>query len=32
MDEDKIKNMKYKELQNELKLIKKPIYGVKVVL
>ena len=32
MDEDKIKNMKCKELQHELKLIKKPIYGVKAVL
>jgi hypothetical protein len=32
MDEDKIKNMKCKELQHELKLIKKPKYGVKAVL
>ena len=32
MDENKIKNMKCKELQHELKLIKKPRYGVKGVL
>ena len=32
MDEEKIKQMKCKELKEELKLIKRPIYGVKSVL
>jgi hypothetical protein len=32
MDEDKIRKMKVVELKEELKRIKKPIYGVKAVL
>jgi hypothetical protein len=32
MDEDKIRKMKEVELKEELKRIKKPIYGVKAVL
>lgn len=32
MNEEKIKKMKCKELISELRLIKKPIYGVKAVL
>ncbi len=32
MDEDKIRKMKVVELKEELKRIKKPIYGIKAVL